>query len=474
MKKYINILLVAAVSLNFFACSEDVMDEINTDKNNPTKMSSKFILTDVMTSTAFSVVGSDLAFYAGCYIEHNVGSFNQLYRAEMRLAEPIVSSTYNNSWYSIYNNLRNLKVCIEKCSKGGEEEGNYPNLAVAQILTAYNLAVLTDLFGNVPWSEALQPGIVNKPKVDKQEDIYNDIFTLLDNAIANLAQETSYSIDSKQDLLYGGDDEAWLKFAYGLKARYTLRLSKQKPDYKSVIDFAQKSFTKADEECKFVYNGKTSISPFYQFSNDRDYLSYSASFNNLLKGKSDPRESILVTPHPDGSGATDIAPNGNVIQQQGVYQVSALSQINTLPTYLLSYHEVQFILAEAYARQNDATNAKAALDNAVAAAMSKEGVECDAADITSYCATLNATIKEIAQQKYIAFFEQEAVEAYNDIRRWKAMGETNIDLKHPHPENFPLRFTYGTSDVSANPNVTEVYEATDVYKDNVWWAGGNK
>lgn len=90
MKKYIYIAILLGILGISVSCSEDIMDDINKNVNDPENMSSRLILTDMMTSTAFSVTGSDLAFYASVYIEHNVGIYNQSYNAEIRSNEPQV------------------------------------------------------------------------------------------------------------------------------------------------------------------------------------------------------------------------------------------------------------------------------------------------------------------------------------------------------------------------------------------------
>ena len=70
MKKNIFIAIIS-FGILFFAssCSEDLMDDINKNVNDPESMSSRLMLTDLMTTTAFSITGSDLAFYSSVYIE---------------------------------------------------------------------------------------------------------------------------------------------------------------------------------------------------------------------------------------------------------------------------------------------------------------------------------------------------------------------------------------------------------------------
>lgn len=156
------------------SCSEDAMDKINKDPNHTQDVQAKFVLADVITSTAFSCVGGDFAVYGSAYIEHETGTHNQLWRAEVRQGEPSASATFNNVWSSAYTTLKNARIAIDKCSEGGEQEGNLVTKGVAEVLAAYNSALLTDMFGDTPWSEAAvinpdgTPKFMN-PKIDKQE-----------------------------------------------------------------------------------------------------------------------------------------------------------------------------------------------------------------------------------------------------------------------------------------------------------------
>lgn len=464
------------------------MDRINKDVNHPNDVASKYTLTDVMTSSAFSVTGSDLAFYASAYIEHNVGIYNQLYNAETRNGEPYASSTYNNTWVNIYSNLYALKGVIKKCSDGGSEAGNTQNLGIAQILTAYNLAVLTDCFGDVPWTEALQPGVIYQPKLDKQQDIYTQIFTLLDAGVANLAKISTISIGA-QDLIYGVNpstktvrtqasiNSLWTKAALGLKARYLMRLSFRNANYQGVIDNVNASFANANEELKYAqYNGSSAKSPFYSFFTDRDYFGASQSLHDKLTSLNDPRDAKFFIPYP-GASSLLFAPNGKPDQAQKKYSISALNNA-AAPTYMLSYHELLFLKAEAYARLGNLPAAETALQAAISAAFVKLNVGLTAADAANYYTNSvkakfdTNPVGEIAMQKYIAFYQDEALEAYNDYRRLAALG-TVIPLSNPKP--IPLRYTYGSSDVTTNPNVRDAYgDGAYVKTEKVWWAGGTR
>ena len=481
MRKIKNVLILGLLIITTFSCSEDVLDDINKNVNDPTDVASNLIISDVLTRTAFTITGSDLAFYSSVYIEHSVGVWNQSYNAEIRTGEPVSSTTYNNSWNSIYRNLADIKLIIAKCSEGGSEEGNYHTLGIAQALNAYTLAILTDMMGDVPYSEALQPGIIFTPKLDSQEALYAEIFRLLDASIENLGQTTLFPSLGSQDFIYAGNAANWTKFAYGLKARYTMRLSHKSPKYNDVITFANQSFASAAEETKYVYNAATTYSPFYRFFTDRDYFGASQSLADKLEERNDPRDTIFWKAHP-AAGEFEFAPNGTPAQVQGRYAISALST-PTAPTFLLSYHEIEFLKAEAYVRSGDLDAAETALEKGITAAFQKVNVGLSAATAETYFNdevlpkfSANA-LGEVMNQKYIAFFEEEAVEAYNDYRRLVAMGNNVIELANPLNSNnlFPVRFTYGASDVTTNVNVRDAYgDGTYVYSEKVWWAGGTR
>lgn len=484
MKKIIYTTILSLGILLFGACSEDIMDDLNENVNNPENVTSSLTLTDLMTQSAFSNTGSDLAFYASIYMELNVGIYGQMYNAEIRSNEPSSSTTYNNSWNSLYTTLLNLKTVIGKCSEGGEEEGNYHNLGIAQILSAYNLALLTDLMGDVPWTEALQPGVIFTPKLDSQESIYEEIFKLLDDGIANLEKESNFPPLGKQDFIYSGNSAGiknWIKFGYGLKARYTMRLSLKSPKYADVITFANNSFANASEEAKYKYYPPASNSSFYSFYTDRNYFGASQSLHDKLNSKSDPRDDIYFQP-AKGLTSIEFAPNGTVSQAQGKYGISGISLIDA-PTFLMSYHELEFLKAEAYARQGASTltQAKEALKKAITASFAKKNVGLSKAKAETYfddkvsprLGSVESALEEIMIQKYLAFYEEEAIEAYNDYRRLKAMGNNFIKLDNPL--KFPLRFTYGSEDVTTNENVRGAYgDGSYVYTENVWWAGGTR
>src|SRR5690606_29722747 len=150
---------------------------------------------------------------------------------------------------------------------------------VGQILLAYNMAILTDMYGDVPFSEAFDPFGNKTPKVDKQEAIYAQILTLLNEAIVNIPKGDNHVTGdySSHDLLFNGGatgNDRWIKFANGLKARYTMRLLHVSADktqaLEDVIEFVDASFVSSSEEASFnVYNAQN-LNPLFDFQWSRD------------------------------------------------------------------------------------------------------------------------------------------------------------------------------------------------------------
>jgi len=509
-----------AAPIAFSSCSEDRMDEINFNPNNPLDVEAKFLLADVIVGTAVRSVGGDLNTYLSTYVEHEVGSHNQLWNAENREGEPQLATTFNNSWNSIYTIIRNARIIVEKCSEGGPQEGNYATLGVGQIMLAYNMAILTDMYGDVPFSEAFDPFGNSAPKIDKQEALYTEILGLLNAAIENIPKGDNHATGNytSHDLLFSGSfsarNDRWIKLAYGLKARYTMRLlnvtSNQSQALEDIIDFADASFTSAAEEAAFNVYDAQNLNPFFDFRASRNGLAGSRSMGDKLIERNDPRRNrnftranfTQVTDLEAGSASYNLlAENGNNEQIQGAPISSTFVYSATASTQLLSYHEVLFLKAEAMQRLGrSAAEVEPVLKAAVEAgiknseksvidAISNENVDNPSPDISN--ADIEAyfedevkplfnedALKEIAVQKYLAFFgaSGESTEMYNDIRRWKALGEDLIELKNPNnASRFPLRLPYGNSDVNTNPNVYDAYgNGAYVYTENVWWAGGTR
>ena len=174
-------------------------------------------------------------------------------------------------------------------------------------------------------------------------------------------------------------------------------------------------------------------------------------------------------------GVYNPAPNGTATQTQGgIYSTSAKTASGrTAATPLMTYHELKFIEAEAKFRTSDATW-QTSLQQAIEANFAFCGLTTAAG--TAYfntqvvpLLTAGNELKEILTQKYIALYEYEAIEAYNDYRREPSF----LTLNNPFNASvgFVWRFAYPTSEESSNSaNIPDI----SIYSNKVWWAGGSE
>jgi hypothetical protein len=474
--KTLKILLITIASLLIASCSEDIMDEINKDVNNALSMSAQSELPDVILKSAFETSGTDIPWYTTVYIEHSAGTWAQSLDADKRIGQA-AATLFNNNWNNLYDVLMILDDMIKKTDPTTGEEDNLYARAIAQILTGYNLAVLTDMWGEVPWTEALKGSENLQPVYDKQSEIYPKIIQYLDDGIATMNSVTTFSTTG--DFIYGGSSSTakakWIKAANSLKARYAMRLSNvdAAASTKALAAIAGGFANSSDNFSFNKYEATaTGENPWFQFLNDRTHLSVSQTLYNLMTARNDPRISAYFT---QVGGVYNPAPSGIATQTQGgLYSQSLITEDGQVAaTPIMTYHELKFIEAEAKFRTSDATW-QASLQQAIEANFVFHGLTI--AEGTAYFTTdvvplLTAgnEIKEILTQKYIAAYEHEAMEPYNDYRRVPSF----LTLNNPNNTSvgFVWRFPYPTSeDASNSANIPDI----DVFTDKVWWAGGTE
>jgi hypothetical protein len=469
MKKIFALFFIASL---VFSCSEDVMDEINKDRNNAQAMDAMNLLPDLLVKTAYETTATDLAWYATVFVEHNAGTWAQSWDADRR-ANLESASLLNNSWNSLYDVMNIAKLILDKTDPTtGDEPGNFYARGIAQILMAYNLAVTTDFWGRVPYNEAFKGAANLQPAYQNQSAIYPIIFQLFNDGIVNMGNATRSA--GTRDLYYGGitalaaNKEAWIRLAYSFLARYHLQLSRVDANAaQKALAAAEKGFQSAAEQCLLTGFAAAlpGMNPWGEFWYYREHLSVSSTINGLMTERNDPRRAIMF-------GAGPIAPIGTANQTQGGYAQSRYTSGSTAyaqPVIVFSFQELKFIIAEAKFRTG-AADWQDALKAAVEASFTFHGATIGDYFDTQVLPRLTAgnELREIMTQKYIAFFDREAIQAYNDYRRTgfpTMMNPNNATVGFPHRAPYPV------SEVSSNSaNVPNV----NIYTDRIWWAGGTE
>lgn len=213
-----------SVLLFFGACHD--LDELNINPNGPAPEITdlNLILPTVITDLGQNVVNLGFGDIAGV-VQHT--QKNGWSGGHNDYAWDVTSK----SWSGFYGVLRNADEFYKKAVDGGLEF----HQGVGLILKAYTFGLITDLWGDAPYSQALRAEEGSeffKPVYDSQQDIYHGILADLEVANTLLSRSASEyeNINATQDLLYHGDPAKWRQFANSLALRYYMRLQAREPD----------------------------------------------------------------------------------------------------------------------------------------------------------------------------------------------------------------------------------------------------
>lgn len=276
------------------SCDNDIT-EVNVNPNgvNLDEANPSFLLSEVMAKTAKDVGDKGFAEPLAAFVQYVQKDAwgNNEYDWE------------GDGWNTYYNNLRTADLALERSL---ELDMKF-HQAVAIIMKAHLFGLLTDFYGDVPYSEALRGDTdVDLPKYDAQETIYKGIIADLEAASVLLSgnQGQLEVFIPAQDLFFKGDSEKWIKYANSLALRYYMRLSEKDPSFASAG--VQKTLAKPlidsiDEECAVPYVG---VSPGdSQPSNGRQgtpsnftRVKPCATLTNKLGDLNDPRRDIWFAP----------------------------------------------------------------------------------------------------------------------------------------------------------------------------------
>lgn len=327
MKKYIVRILTLGtlfVGCLFSSCSDDYMEDLNTDPSKAPSIDPNAQLTTAQLQT-YGDLG-EVEIYRnyhygftqqlmGCWNTTNYGGHHTIDNNEMC-----------RIWTSFYPNaIKNLVDGIYRTS----EDATKNNInAALRIYRVYMMSLITDVYGDCPYSEAGLGFLDEKynPRYDTQEEIYSDFFVELKAAASQLSNAGDRMTG---DLIFGGDINKWKKLANSLRMRYAMRISNVAPD-KARLEFedAMNSdggiMTSAGDDALIKYMdvafsfGQESYSDYrgnamsqLWFGNDpANNPSYICStFFNKLKDTNDPRcyqicrfyyDGLMSATKPDG------------------------------------------------------------------------------------------------------------------------------------------------------------------------------
>lgn len=515
--KISKIIVAALMVATVTSCDKD-FEEINQNPNSPTEVPASLLLPTVIRGAVYEMAG----------LAWNYGNVVMQHTAKIQFTN---EDRYNWGPQSDpYQEFFGLLRDVNNIYKLSEEQGDKNYMGVALVLKSWMFHVMTDTYGDLPYSQALQAkDAVNFPEFDTQEAIYAGIISDLRDA-NTLLGSSSESVSG--DILYGGEISSWKKFANSLLLRIHMRLSDRNDPSTAMQSILNDPATfpifesNADQAAIEFLPDAPNQQPLYTTrSGSFDEFRLSERMEGTLKTINDPRLFVYAQPTTDSDaglvGVVDDyegVPNGLADEEALQYSPSGdptkggsnfISRVGIMfacracnvelaspiaaQVVLMSYSELQFVLAEARER-GFITSGDAATyyNNGVQASFDyyESRLELAAKDNTAYNDLVNIVqpaasyftqadveytgtqeerLEKIGTQKWIALF-------FNGLESWADWRRTGYPTITPGPaaviSNVPTRFQYPTGVQALN---LEAYQAaiarqgSDDLATRVWW-----
>jgi Starch-binding associating with outer membrane len=507
--KIISILTIIALSTSFVGCKKFL--DVNKSPNIASGVSVDLVLPSAQVAigsvlgTQFQINGS---FWAQHWTQSPLANQYKIYDQYQ-----VNSDNYNTPWQLLYAGaLSDLKYVYTKA----QTENKKQYMAISRLMSAYTFHVLTDAFGDIPFSEALKGsiadgGLVN-PKYDSQESVYDGILAMIAEA-DGLISVTDKSRPGADDLVYGGNMNKWIEFSNTLKLKIYLRLSEVNPAKAAagIASLSGKAFLTTPAFVNYTKKGG-SQNPLYS-----EMIGLTSTTNiygsktciDVMNSYGDPRAGVFYTPLSNGAVVGlkqgDFANSGNATNKSiGGFAVGANPNNEssaTAPVIFISVSESEFLQAEAIARGWMTGNDKQHFENGIRAGINfylpkiEEELENAAnnnlgpfLDLTYYNPTntsindyvdsmisleaplayptaLADKIESIITQKWVSMSGNQGFEAWTELRRTGFPVLTESVASFIGAGNFPQRFIYPTNEVNLNSKFPGQKKITD----KVWW-----
>ena len=467
MKRYIiRFALCAGVLFTVFSCGADYLD-INDNPNVATRPPLDGLLADASYNTALNqqrVSGGHAAFFVQYLASPNEASTTDIY----------LEVSGGGAWSNLYNTMTNIFDLI----RFGEEDGALAHVGIGKVLMAINLGLVADNWGNAPYTDAFS-GTNLRPTYDTAEDLYQTIFTLLDEAENALdAFDGTPNIKPGSDFLFevtGNDDlDPWRKTISALRARYLNHLSETgQYDANAVLSAVDGGFASSDEDADLrTFQVRN---PWAQVAVNNDALllggwlseQFIDALNGTTYGVFDPRLPLLTDTTifgdyrgtPNGVGRT-----GDGTQPDETYLQSDKGPAATDASLdIITFTELKFIEAEAALAAGNQDRADVAFRAGIRANMNEVGVAADA--IESYLTDSyggeddDIDRDDIFREKYVALFLHP--ETWVDARRYDYAYDDFTLAANAAITTFPVRLQYPNTELDRNRANTPTVTLTD-------------
>jgi hypothetical protein len=465
-----------ALAVTAGACDQGLTG-VNDNPNAPTDVEARFLFAQGVKSSVDRALGANFDLTLTSLWTQHVAKIQYIDEDRYELRD----ATVNAHWAGFYAGpLQDFQIVRQKATVAG----NANQVAAARIMQSWTFQQMTDVWGDIPYSQALQgesSEAITSPVYDTQRSIYTGMLAELTTATGEI--NPSAGTFSSGDILYEGDAAAWRRFSNSLRLRMAMRMSQAdataaQAQVSAALAAAGGVFTSNAHNATLRYAATApSQNPlFVNFQTRFDHVVSKTMVDSLLS-LSDPRLTVYATPAPS-DGAYRGMPNG-LTNDHGIV-FSTLSRIGTeflrpdAPAVLMSYAEVLFLQAEAAQRGWGAGVAATLYAQGIRASLEQHGIP--SAQIDAYLLQPRVVynpangLAQIALQKWIALY-MNGPEAYAE---WRRTGVPNLAVvpASSNGSRIPVRVFYPSSEQSYNNTNLQAAVARNggnTLNDPVWW-----
>ncbi len=483
MKSINKIFLVFFAGL-LISCEKEL--DINTDPNSPNTINTGLALSAAQASL-ITITGGDFS---------NLGGFYAQYHTQAPSASQYESIDQynlntdfaNRSWTELYAGcLNDLEYVINESNKNGDTGG----ALIGTLLKAYTFQLLVDVFGDVPYTEALQEVENITPNVTEGSVIYQDLLSKIDAALENYNSNPVETTIGKQDNIYQAEMEQWVKFANTLKLKMYLRMSYTSLANPTAVNalLAENNFLNNDAKFSNFGTGLNQRNPFYEVQ-----IKYLGDVNNVASNSlfdfydlnGDPRLESVYRANSASAYLSISKGTGDTFNNLASNYSRPNIEADT-PVYLMTVAESNFLQAEALIRYSSGVGAKEKYENGIKSSFETYGLSADLATplidtggVYEYIvgSDIESTVRQVIIQKWASLAYINNIESYIETTRTKfpeVVPESDVDyaIGNRIPSaisiltgtKVPSILFYPDSEVDRNPNVKQHLSLTE----KVWW-----
>lgn len=471
-----HILVCLTVGLIAFGCT-DKFDEYNSDDKNPSLVPGESLFSNAQKELSDQISSANVNLNIFRLWAQHWTQTTYTDEANYDIVNRnIADNTFSMYYRRVLKDLDEAYQLLENAEPPvGEDPAILKNkLSIIEILTVYSYQNLVDIFGMVPYSEALNIDEVH-PAYDGGAEIYTGLFSRLDAAIGGLNPE--FESFGPADIYYGGDVAAWLKFANTLKVKMgiTIADANEAQARKAIEEGVAGSFTSSEDDCLLAYmQSSPNFNPLYDelvATGRHDFIAAN-TIVDIMNELDDPRREKYFTPL---DGAFTGGAYGYSSPYEDYSHASDTLHIPEFPGILLTYSELQFYLAEAAERGFEVNN--------TAAAYYEEGIRSSfafwgASGVEAYLSKPEVAYEtaegnwrqKIGLQSWLAAYTR-GLEAYTTWRRLD-YPVFNLPRFTKEYDKIPVRFTFPVNEQTLNSANYEAASETiggDELTSKIFW-----